>query len=151
SWTSRYPASRPGVAAAAPYHRSMEITSRSDAMTGEAMDPSHFTGPVSSHPLHETEDPNPVRVSVVHFAPGTRNHWHSHGGGQVLHVVDGEGWVQSRGDGPTRIQAGDTVSAAPGEEHWHGAGPDAPMAHIAVTIGQVSWLEPSELEPPVRR
>ena len=111
------------------------------------MDPTHFTGPAHSHPLHITLQPNPVRVSVVRFQAGTRNHWHHHGGGQLLHVVDGEGYVQSRGGPPRRISAGDSVSAAPGEEHWHGAGPDGPMAHVAVTIGETTWLESSAGEP----
>ena len=42
---------------------------------------------------------------------------------------------------------GDTVSAAPGEEHWHGAGPDGPMSHIAVSIGDIEWLDSSAGEP----
>ena len=108
------------------------------------MDATHFTGPVSSHPLHVTEEPNPVRVSVVRFEARTRNHWHRHGGGQLLHVLEGEGYVQARGEPPQRLHPGDTVSAAPGEEHWHGAGPEGPMAHIAVSIGDITWLESSE-------
>jgi len=122
----------------------VKITTRTEALTGEPMDATHFTGPVSSHPLHVVPQPNPVRVSVVHFQAGTRNHWHRHAGGQVLHVVDGEGYVQARGEAPRRIRAGDTVSAGPDEEHWHGAGRDGSMAHIAVSIGDITWLEPAE-------
>lgn len=125
----------------------MKITTHSEAMTGEPMDPAHFTGPSTSHPLHSVPQPEPVRVSVVHFQAGTRNHWHRHGGGQVLHVVDGEGYVQSRGEPARRIGTGDTVSAAPNEEHWHGAGPGGPMSHIAVSIGDIEWLESSTDEP----
>jgi quercetin dioxygenase-like cupin family protein len=125
----------------------VKITTRSEALTGEPMDSARFTGPVSSHPLHVSLEPRPVRVSVVHFGAGIRNHWHRHDGGQVLHVLDGEGYVQSRGEEARRIRAGDTVSAAPSEEHWHGAGPDAAMSHVAVSIGDTTWLEPSEFEP----
>jgi quercetin dioxygenase-like cupin family protein len=39
------------------------------------------------------------------------------------------------------------VSTAPEEEHWHGAGPEGPMAHVAVSVGEITWLEPSEEEP----
>lgn len=106
------------------------------------MEQTHFTGPAYSHPLHETLEPNPVRVSVVRFDTGSRNHWHRHSGGQFLHVVEGEGFVQSRGEPARRIGAGDSVSVAPGEEHWHGAGDGGPMAHLAVTIGEITWLEP---------
>jgi quercetin dioxygenase-like cupin family protein len=125
----------------------VKITTRDDALTGEAMDATNFTGPVTSHPLHAALDPHPVRVSVVHFHPGVRNGWHRHDGGQVLHVIDGVGYVQTRGDEPRVIRAGDTVSAPPGEEHWHGAGPDHAMSHLAVSIGGTTWLEPSDLGP----
>ena len=125
----------------------MNIASRADALRGQPMDPSHFSGPATSHPLHETLQPNPVRVSVVHFPSGTRNHWHRHAGGQLLHVVDGYGYVQSRGGPVRRIQVGDSVSAEPGEEHWHGAGESAHLAHIAVSIGETVWLEPAEVPP----
>jgi len=129
------------------YHRVVKITTRTEALTGEPMDSTHFTGPVTSHPLHTTSEPHPVRVGVVHFQPGVRNHWHRHEGGQLLHVVDGVGYVQSRGEAPRRIATGDSVSAAPGEEHWHGAGPDAGMSHVAVSIGGITWLEPSDFDP----
>jgi quercetin dioxygenase-like cupin family protein len=121
----------------------VKITTRTESLAGQPTDREHFTGPVSSVPLHAGPDPNPVHVSVVHFAAGTRNHWHRHGGGQVLHVVDGEGYVQTRGEERRTIRTGDTVSAAPDEEHWHGAGPGSAMAHIAVSIGDITWLEPS--------
>jgi quercetin dioxygenase-like cupin family protein len=125
----------------------VKVTTRTEALDGQPMDPAHFTGAASSHPLHVTLDPNPIRVSVVRFEAGARNHWHQHAGGQVLHVVEGEGYVQPRGEPAQLIRTGDTVSAAPGEEHWHGAGPRGPMAHIAVSIGEITWLESTEREP----
>jgi len=125
----------------------VKVTTPTEALNSQPMDPAHFTGPASSYPLHQTLEPNPVRVSIVRFEAGTRNHWHWHAGGQVLHVVEGEGYVQKRGEPPRLIHAGDTVSTAPAEEHWHGAGPEGPMAHVAVSIGDITWLEPSEGEP----
>jgi len=125
----------------------VKITTRSEALTGDPMDSTHFNGPATSHPLHIALEPRPVRVSVVHFQQGVRNHWHRHDGGQVLHVLDGEGYVQSRGEEARKLRPGDTVSASPGEEHWHGAGPDGAMSHVAVSIGETTWLEPSQFEP----
>jgi quercetin dioxygenase-like cupin family protein len=124
----------------------MDIVTRDEALRGEPMDPSHFTGATTARPIHRTAEPNPVSVAVVRFEAGARNHWHRHAGGQVLHVVEGEGYVQARGEQPRRIGVGDTVSTAPDEEHWHGAGPESPMAHVAVSIGETTWLEPSEHE-----
>ncbi len=121
----------------------MKLTPRAESLQGQAMDGAHFTGPASSHVLLVNEEPNRVAVSVVRFEPGTRNHWHSHSGGQMLHVVEGSGYVQARGAPLQPITEGDSISAAPGEQHWHGAGRSGPMAHVTVTIGQVEWLEES--------
>jgi quercetin dioxygenase-like cupin family protein len=125
----------------------MKFTTPDEARQGQPAEADHFTGPATLRALHRTEEPNPVSVSLVRFEPGTRNHWHRHRGGQLLHVVEGEGWVQGRGEPPHRIRAGDSVSTGPGEEHWHGAGAEAPMAHLAVSIGDITWLEPSEAAP----
>ncbi len=76
--------------------------------------------------------PARTRVLSVHFAPGSRTAWHRHPFGQILHVTEGEGLVQSRGSGPEAIRAGDTVQAGAGEWHWHGAGPGTFMTHLAV-------------------
>jgi quercetin dioxygenase-like cupin family protein len=125
----------------------MKLTTRDESRQAQPADPSHFTGPASSRTLHRTEEPHPVNVNLVRFETGVRNHWHRHGGGQFLHVVEGEGWVQGRGEPARRLRAGDSVSTGPEEEHWHGAGAEGPMAHIAVSIGQITWLEPSEGAP----
>ena len=41
-----------------------------------------------------------ARLSMlrVHFSPGARTNWHEHPRGQVLHVVDGVGRIQVRGE-----------------------------------------------------
>ena len=75
-----------------------------------------------------------------------RTHWHTHPLGQTLYVTAGCGRVQSLG-GPVReIRAGDTVWIPPGEKHWHGAGPDTAMTHIALQEAldgsAVEWMEP---------
>ena|SRR5579872_180839 len=125
----------------------MRITPRSDALQTTKTMAAHFTGKATSHELI----PAPAQAgsifgAVVRFEAGARNHWHSHPGGQLLHVIEGEGWVQVRGQAPQRIRLHDTVSADPGEEHWHGAGSHGSMAHIAVAAGETNWLE--EAAPP---
>lgn len=122
----------------------MKITRRSEALQGlTPIDPAHFTGNASLRNLMQTPS---VSAAVVRFEAGARNYWHSHEGGQLLHVIEGEGWVQVREQAPERIRTEDNVTADPGEEHWHGAGNDGPMAHIAVVIGETTWLE--EAVPP---
>jgi quercetin dioxygenase-like cupin family protein len=82
----------------------------------------------------------------VTFEPGARTHWHTHPLGQTLIVTAGAGRVQAEG-GPVRdVRPGDVIWFPPGERHWHGAGPDTAMTHIAITESEngkaVDWLEP---------
>ena len=87
-----------------------------------------------------------VPVGCVTFAPGCRNHWHTHPGGQILLCTDGAGRYQERGKPVVCLQPGDVVKIAPGAEHWHGAAPDTPFSHIAIEThpeaGPAVWLEP---------
>jgi quercetin dioxygenase-like cupin family protein len=121
----------------------MPIVRRGEELGGDVRKPEGgFTGDADQRPLHVQEGET-VRVSFVRFQPRARTHWHSHGGGQVLHVVEGEAEVQDRGGAVQRLGPGDTSIVAPGAEHWHGSAGDSPMTHLAVTIGEVRWAEPS--------
>jgi quercetin dioxygenase-like cupin family protein len=112
------------------------------------VDPAHFTGQAGLGDLIQASPQTAsIFAAVVRFEAGARNHWHSHPGGQLLHVIEGEGWVQVRGQAPQRIQKDETVTADPGEEHWHGAGSRQAMAHIAVAVGETRWLEESAPPP----
>jgi len=105
----------------------------------------YFTGAVWQDPIVEAPSPGNVRASVVSFEPGARTAWHTHPAGQTLYILSGAGRVQSLG-GPIRdVRAGDVVTFAPNEKHWHGAGPHTTMAHVAITEVRdgkfVEWLE----------
>lgn len=104
-----------------------------------------FTGTVWQDPVVETPEPARVRALRVAFEPSARTAWHTHPLGQTLHVLSGVGRVGLRGQAPQVIRAGDTVWIPPGEEHWHGAGPDTGMVHLAIQEaldGTVAtWLE----------
>jgi quercetin dioxygenase-like cupin family protein len=99
-----------------------------------------FTGQVWADPVLPAQDG--VLVNNVFFEPGSRTHWHRHGVGQVLYVTIGGGWVQKRDGEGGPLRSGDVVHIAAGEEHWHGAGPDSYMSHVAISIGEVDWLDP---------
>ena len=91
-----------------------------------------FTGDAWYDVVVRGEGPSRVRVNVVRFAPGARNAWHAHAAGQTVHVTDGVGRIQSRGEDVVEIRAGDTVLTPAGEWHWHGAAPDRFMTHLAI-------------------
>jgi quercetin dioxygenase-like cupin family protein len=112
----------------------MEISrKRQDSTPGPR---ERFTGAVWIDEVGATEN---TTVMSVHFSPGARTAWHAHPHGQVLHVTEGAGLVQSRGGEREEIRAGDTVMAQPGEWHWHGAAPTTFMTHFAVQEGTTEW------------
>ncbi|MFD9697505.1 cupin domain-containing protein [Lentzea sp. NPDC059081] len=105
----------------------------------------HFTGTTDLRELGVGAPEGEASVLLVRFEPGARNAWHRHTGGQLIYVTEGEGYVQSRGQDPVVVRAGDAVACPPDEEHWHGATPGGPgMTHLAVTYGKIVWLEPHE-------
>ena len=108
--------------------------------------PDWFTGRVWQEPIMETPAPARLRAVSVHFEPGARTNWHTHPLGQTLHVVSGFGRAQSFGGPVVELRPGDTLWIPPGEKHWHGAGPDTAMTHIAMQEAldgvHVEWLEP---------
>jgi quercetin dioxygenase-like cupin family protein len=84
-------------------------------------------------------------VFRVEFEAGARTNWHAHTGVQILLITEGRGRVQKWGEAVQEVSAGDTVSIAPGEKHWHGAARDARMVHLAVNIDTATeWMEPVE-------
>jgi quercetin dioxygenase-like cupin family protein len=97
-----------------------------------------FTGDAWYDTLVRGEEPSRIRVAVVRFAPGARNAWHAHAVGQTVHVTEGIGLIQSRGENVVEIHPGDTVVTPAGEWHWHGAAPDRFMTHLAM------WEAPAE-------
>jgi quercetin dioxygenase-like cupin family protein len=104
-----------------------------------------FTGTVWQDPIIEAPPPARIRAGRVSFEPGARTAWHTHPLGQTLYVVSGVGRVQTWGAPIREIRAGDVVWFAPGEKHWHGAGPTTAMAHIAMQEAldgtHVTWME----------
>ena len=105
----------------------------------------YFSGAVRQDPLMEAPDPARIRAVSVTFEPGARTAWHTHPLGQTLVVTSGRGLAQSWGETPKEIRPGDVVWFAPGEKHWHGAGPEVAMTHIAIQEAldgkAVEWLE----------
>lgn len=95
--------------------------------------PEWFTGEVWLDPVAAPSAPGQqANAAIVRFAPSARTAWHSHPGGQTLHILEGVALVQSRGGAVSEVSAGNTVLCPPGEEHWHGAAPHSFMSHLAV-------------------
>jgi quercetin dioxygenase-like cupin family protein len=133
-----------GVAAAQTSAPGIMITPSAEqkVITGS---PQRFTGSVRVQSLFDATDPSRTSGGAVTFQAGARSAWHTHPLGQILIVMDGEGWIQEWG-GPVQVmRKGDVVWIPPGVKHWHGATPTAAMTHIAVQESlngvTVNWLE----------
>jgi quercetin dioxygenase-like cupin family protein len=105
----------------------------------------YFTGAVRIDPVAQAAAPARVVAVSVTFEPGARTAWHTHPLGQTLVVTAGLGRARTRGGPVQEIRPGDVVWFAPGEEHWHGAGPETGMTHLAIQEAldgrTVDWLE----------
>lgn len=104
-----------------------------------------FTGTVRIDKLFNPADADRVQGALVTFEPGARTAWHAHPLGQTLIVTAGLGRVQLLGGPVQEIRPGDVVCIAPGEKHWHGAGPQTGMTHMAIQEVKegkmVDWME----------
>jgi quercetin dioxygenase-like cupin family protein len=105
----------------------------------------YFTGKARIDPLNNPPPPARVSMALVTFEPGARTAWHTHPLGQTLIVTAGCGRVQLEGQPMQDIRPGDVVWFAPGERHWHGAGPETAMSHIAIQErledSPVTWMD----------
>lgn len=106
----------------------------------------NFTGDAWLEPLVARADSMDCTVGSVTFAPGVRNSWHAHPGGQILLCISGEGRYQEQGQPVRVLRPGDVVKIAPNTVHWHGAAPDSEFTHIAIgpqqSKGAAVWLAP---------
>jgi quercetin dioxygenase-like cupin family protein len=110
---------------------------------GNEISNDNFTGKAFLQMLIAADSLNSNTVGNVTFNPGARTKWHLHPGGQILLVTDGVGYYQEKGKPKKVLRKGDAVKCPPNVEHWHGAGTDVAMSHLAVSSnkeGAAVWL-----------
>ena len=88
---------------------------------------------------------NDIVAGKVYFEPGARTNWHSHPSGQLLLIIEGEGFHQIKGEPKQALKKGDVVKCPPNVMHWHGASAATGMSHIYIVPntekGIVNWME----------
>ncbi|MDQ6843331.1 MAG: cupin domain-containing protein [Bacteroidota bacterium] len=113
---------------------------------GEKLSNEYFTGNAYLYPLVAKDKNNEFTVGCVTFEPGARTHWHTHPKGQVLIIMEGQGFYQQKGKPAQALNKGDVVNIPENTEHWHGASADSTFAHVAITNYKgdenVVWLKP---------
>ncbi len=112
---------------------------------GEQLPKEWFSGNAFLTPLIAKDKNNEFSAGCVTFEPGARTVWHTHPKGQVLIVIEGEGFYQEKGKTAQSIKKGDVLNIPENTEHWHGASSLTKMIHIAITNYkddvQVTWLQ----------
>lgn len=113
---------------------------------GEILNSNNFTGKVWLNMMGARDSTLHARFGHVTFEAKARTNWHSHPGGQVLFITEGQGYYQAKGQPAILLQKGDHVEIPPNILHWHGAGPDTEFAHIAISLntdeGGAVWSGP---------
>lgn len=107
----------------------------------------HFTGIVAAKTLCDPSRELPMAVYAVTFVAGAHTHWHTHPRGQGLYVTDGVALVQIEGQPPVRLRPGESIWIDAAKRHWHGAGPETSMTHVAYQqaaedLTTADWHEP---------
>ncbi|HEX4106700.1 MAG TPA: cupin domain-containing protein [Solirubrobacteraceae bacterium] len=111
-------------------------------------DPGRFEGAVrfARIPPGERED---IDVAVVSFVDGARTHWHSHGVEQILHALEGAGFLAFQ-DRVLPFSVGEVARIPAGVLHAHGALAGRALTHLSVTVGGTQWPDPPQRVPLVR-
>lgn len=130
-------------AAASPPPNVIVRTASSSPVTTGAIEA--FTGIARISSPFQASPPGRAGGATVSFEALARTAWHTHPLGQTLVVTAGLGLVQQQGQAAQAIRPGDVVSIPANVRHWHGAGPDGLMSHIAIAEKEdgisVSWQE----------
>lgn len=126
------------------------ITANTDDLMfpiGGAMGPPAFTGTVYLTPMIANDDVYhfPQTNNIV-FEPGSRSHWHTHGG-MIILGTGGVGYYQEEGQTAQIIREGDVIECAPGVKHWHGAADDSWFSQMVIYDSHYEGGESGEPEP----
>lgn len=113
---------------------------------GEKITNSNFAGTAYLHMMGAKDTALHASFGNITFEPKARTNWHSHPGGQILFITEGQGFYQAKGQPARLLHKGDVVEIPRNVVHWHGAAPDIEFAHIAVSLntddGGAVWSGP---------
>ena len=123
----------------------MKLIRQADVMSDDVLGAvGHFDRNPRQRMIAEFVQPDQVRVSILQFEDGAYSGWHSHRGGQVLHILSGMARAECRGLASIVLSTGDTIWTLPNEEHRHGAADHTDMLQFTVTVGITDWGNRSE-------
>ena len=113
---------------------------------GELGPATNFTGNAYNFGLVANDSTYNTLVGNVYFEKSARSNWHVHPSGQILVVLEGEGYHQLEGQSKQTMRKGDVIKCPPKVKHWHGATENSSLTQMYILPktenGIVTWLEP---------
>ncbi len=104
----------------------------------------HHVGNVWLRELNGTDSIFNNSLTVATMEAGARLDWHKHPGGQILMILEGEGYYQEKGNAKQTVHKGEVIKCHPSVEHWHGATPESGVTYLASSPtqkGRTIWLQ----------
>ena len=106
----------------------------------------NFTGNAYNFGLVANDSIYNTLVGNVYFEKNARSNWHIHPSGQILVVLDGEGYHQLEGQPRQTMKKGEVIKVPANTRHWHGATENNSLTQMYILPktenGIVTWLEP---------
>lgn len=123
-----------------------QVLIKRDAVASYKGPEEFFTGDVVVEALFPSNETAMYSGAYVTFSPKARSNWHTHPTGQHFLVISGVAWTQDEHGNKIEAHPGDTIWCPEGVKHWHGASPNGPMTHLALTGvdrngKNVEWME----------
>jgi quercetin dioxygenase-like cupin family protein len=112
---------------------------------GELGPATHFTRNTYNFGLVSNDSTYNTLVGNVYFEESARSNRHLHPSGQILIVLNGEGYHQLEGEPKQLMRKGDVIKCPPNVRHWHGATENSSLTKMYILPktenGIVTWLE----------
>ena len=113
---------------------------------GELGPATNFTGNAYNFGLVANDSIYNILVGNVYFEKRARSNWHLHPSGQILIVLDGEGYHQLEGQPRQTMKKGEVIKVPANTRHWHGATEYNSLTQMYILPktenGFVTWMEP---------
>ena len=113
---------------------------------GELGPATNFTGNAYNFGLVANDSIYNTLVGNVYFEKSARSNWHIHPSGQILIVLDGEGYHQLEGQPRKTMKKGEVIKVPANTRHWHGATENTTLMQMYILPktenGFVAWMEP---------
>lgn len=102
----------------------------------------HYIGSAWLKSLVRADQDFEYNLTLATFAADSTLDWHKHSTGQVLIIVEGEGYYQERGKEVVILKKGTVVKCNQNVEHWHSSTPNQLVSYIAIYgASETVWTE----------